>query len=402
MSSKSFLDKPFFGSPFFFFLTLEFFKERKKHIGVVVISLVILFLLSSVLFISSSIRYSIEQTLDKEPDFVVQKIQGGERVNAPAEWIDPLLEIYGINKVTARVYGRYFFKAKRDSFLIVGVDFMDEQSHKTLESIMDETDLKSFLSSDNMLVGEGVSIYLKEHFYPNHYSFLTPKGDFKKINIFKVLPKESNLIANDMIILPMDLAKEVLGMGEDEVTDIALNVPNDDEWDNVADKISAFYYDLRVVTKHDIKKAYENLYNYKGGVFLILFLIAIVTFVLILYQRYAMVYSSERRHIGLLRALGWSIRDVLKLKFFETIIIVIISFIVGVVLAYFYVFVLGAPLLKEIFLGGANMKNSLVLVPVLDFGVLSSIFLIYAVPFIAAVLIPVWKISVTDPKEAML
>ena len=27
---------------------------------------------------------------------------------------------------------------------------------------------------------------------------------------------------------------------------------------------------------------------------------------------------------------------------------------------------------------------------------------IYAVPFIASVLIPVWRVSVTDPKEAML
>jgi len=63
---------------------------------------------------------------------------------------------------------------------------------------------------------------------------------------------------------------------------------------------------------------------------------------------------------------------------------------------------LGAPLLREIFLGGANLHNSIMLAPILDFGILSSIFLIYAVPFVSAVLIPVWKIAVTNPKEAML
>ena len=389
-------------SPFFHFLTLEFFKERKKHIGVIAISLVILFLLSSVLFISSSIRYSLEQTLEQEPDFVVQRTQGGERVNVPTEWTDGLLEIHGISSVTPRVYGRYFFKSKEDSFLVVGVDFMDEQSHKALRTIMDETDLKQFLKGENMLVGEGVSRYLKAHFYPKGYTFLTPKGAFKKVHLFKVLPKESNLIANDMIIVPIELAQEILGMSEEEVSDIAFNVPNDDEWENVEDKISSFHYDLRVVTKNDIKKAYENLYNYKGGIFLILFLITMVTFVLILYQRYSMVYSSERRHIGLLRALGWSINDVLKLKFFETMMVVVMAYVLGVALAYFYVFVLGAPLLREIFLGGVNLHNSITLVPILDFGILSSIFLIYAVPFVSAVLIPVWKIAVTDPKEAML
>ena len=389
-------------SPFFHFLTLEFFKERKKHIGVIAISLVILFLLSSVLFISSSIRYSLEQTLSSEPDFVVQRIQGGERVNAPIEWMDKMLEIHGVSKVTQRVYGRYFFKSKEKSFLIVGVDFMDEQSHKALQTMMDKTDLREFLNGNNMLAGEGVSRYLKAHFYPNGYTFLTPKGAFKKVHLFKILPQQSNLISNDMIIVPIELAREILGMGEDEVSDIAFNVPNDDEWENVADKISAFYYDLRVVTKEDVKKAYENLYNYKGGIFLILFLITIVTFVLILYQRYSMVYSSERRHIGLLRALGWSIHDVLKLKLFETMMVVVVAFVLGVALAYLYVFVLGAPLLREIFLGGVNLHNSVALVPVLDFGILSSIFLIYAVPFVSAVLIPVWKIAVTDPKEAML
>lgn len=389
-------------SPFFHFLTLEFFKARKKHAGVIAISLVVLFLLASVLFISASIRHTITETLQVQPDFVVQKIQGGERVNAPVAWMDRLLELYGVEKVTARVYGRYFFKEKEESALIVGVDFMDEQSHAGLQKLMQQIDLKSFLQGDKMLVGEGLARYLHTHFYATHYSFLTPKGAYKKVEIFQTIPASANLLANDMIILPQELAKEILGMDEEKVTDIALNVPNEDEWDNVADKISAFYYDLRLITKQDIRKAYENLYNYKGGFFLILFLIALTTFVLILYQRFAMVYSSERRQIGLLRALGWSISDVLRLKFYETLLVVVISFVLGVVLAYGYVFVLGAPLLREIFLGGANLDNRITLVPVVDFGVLSTIFLIYAVPFIAAVLIPVWRIAVTDPKEAML
>jgi ABC-type lipoprotein release transport system permease subunit len=33
---------------------------------------------------------------------------------------------------------------------------------------------------------------------------------------------------------------------------------------------------------------------------------------------------------------------------------------------------------------------------------LGSIFLFYAIPFLAAVIIPAWKVAVTSPKEAML
>jgi ABC-type antimicrobial peptide transport system permease subunit len=86
----------------------------------------------------------------------------------------------------------------------------------------------------------------------------------------------------------------------------------------------------------------------------------------------------------------------------ETLVVVLISYIIGVFIAYVFVFVLGAPLLKEVFLGGQNLHNTLNFVPVLDFSVLTSIFFLYALPFIASVLVPVWKVSVTDPKEAML
>jgi ABC-type lipoprotein release transport system permease subunit len=169
-----------------------------------------------------------------------------------------------------------------------------------------------------------------------------------------------------MIIMPIDLAREIFGLGEDEVTDISFNVPNDAEWDNIITKLHLLFYDVRVIEKREIKKAYENFYNYKGGVFLILYLVSIVTFILILYQRYSMTYSTERKEIGILRAIGWSIKDILKLKFYENLIIVVISFILGVTLAYIYVFILQAPLLSQIFLGGANLHNSVEVATMLE------------------------------------
>jgi ABC-type lipoprotein release transport system permease subunit len=388
--------------PFVSFLSLEFFRQWRKHFGVMLISLVVIFLLASVLFIASSIQYTLGQALAAEPDFVVTRTLGGRSVPVPMEWVDELAELHGVDAVAPRVYGRYFFEPKGVSFLIVGVDPFDEQSHRALGELIGSLDLKAFLDGDKMLVGQGVKRYLDAHFYPTSYNFLTPKGAFKKVEIHGTLPARSDLISNDMILMPIELARTVLGMDEETASDIAFDVPNDDEWDNIESKISGLHYDLQVTTQHDMRKAYTALYNYKGGLFLSLFLIALATFVLILYQRYSQVYSSERRHIGLLRALGWSIRDVLRLKLFETLIVVFVAYVLGVVLAYGYVFGLDAPLLRSIFLGGANLEHVTRFEPVLDFRVLGSIFLLYAVPFIAAVLIPVWKIAVTDPKEAML
>jgi len=389
-------------SAFLYFLTLLLFKQKGKHIGAVLISVIIIFLLSSVLFISSSLQHTLLNTVESQSDFTVSRVQAGNAVNTPLEWVDKVLEINGISKVAPRVYGRYFFAPREESFLVLGVDFFDEQSSKELRSLVKGLDLKSFLSTDSMLVGEGVKTFLTEHYYKEYFSFKTPDGKFKKVKVHQTLPSQSNLIANDMIIMPIELAREIFGLGEDEVTDITFNVPNDAEWDNIIGKLHLLFYDVRVVEKREVRKAYENLYNYKGGLFLILYLVTMVTFMLILYQRYSMVYSTERKEIGILRAVGWSIKDILKLKFYETAVVVLVSFVLGVVLAYLYVFIWDAPLLSQIFLGGANLPNHVEFVPVLEFGLLGSIFLFYAIPFLAAVLIPAWKIAVTPPKEAML
>jgi ABC-type lipoprotein release transport system permease subunit len=370
--------------------------------AVVLLSVIIIFLLTSVLFISSSLHNSLFNTLEVQSDFVVTKIKAGEVSSTPIDWSDELLNIYGISKVTPRVYGRYFFKSKKKSFFIVGIDFLEEQSHKILEKLMAKTDIKSFLKENKMLVGEGVKNYLALNYYENFYQFLTPNGVFKKVKMVGTLPSQANLITNDMIIMPIELAQSILGYSENEVSDVAFNVVNPDEWENIANKVSALHYDLRIVSKDEVKKLYQNLFNYKGGLFLSLFLVVLITFSLILYQRYNMVYTTERRHIGLLRAMGWSINHVLKLKFLETLTLLSLSFILGVVFAYIYVFLFNAPWLGAIFLGAENLKNSVELVPVVKMGVLSSIFFIYAIPFIASVLIPVWRVSITDAKEAML
>jgi ABC-type lipoprotein release transport system permease subunit len=387
---------------FLHFLTLLLFKQKGKHIGAVFISVIIIFLLSSVLFISSSLQHTLLNTLEDQSDFTVNRVQAGKNINTPVEWADKILEINGISKVATRVYGRYFFAPREDSFLVVGIDFFDEQNSKELQQLLKNVNLKNFLSTDSMLVGKGVEAFLNKHYYKEYFSFKTPKGNFKKVKIAETLPSQTNLISNDMIIMSIDLAREIFGLEEDEVTDITFNVPNNAEWDNIIAKLHLLFYDVRVVEKREIKKAYENLYNYKGGLFLILYLVAMVTFMLILYQRYSMVYSTERKEIGILRAIGWSIKDILKLKFYETVVVVLVSFVLGVVLAYIYVFILNAPILSQIFLGDANLPNHVEFTPHLEFGLLGSIFLFYAIPFLAAVIIPAWKVAVTSPKEAML
>ena len=387
-------------SSFFYFLTLSLLKEKKRFSAIIVISTLLIFLLSSVLFISSSIKETLNSQLKAQPDLIFQSIKGGKVAPINESLIDKVLNIYGVEKVTKRVYGRYYFDQEH-SALVVGVDFLDEQSNKNLAKIIGETNLKQFLARDNMLAGQGVCSYFKSHFYNSSYNFLTPNGELKSVNIFKCLSSSSGLVSNDMLIMPIDLAKDILGLGQDKITDIALNVPNDSELNTVRAKLEELLFSSRVISKDDVAKVYEELFNYKSGLFLVLFLITIATFALLLYLRYTLAVSAEKKEIAILRAVGWSIKDVLKLKFLENISIVLFALILGTSLAYIYVFILDAPILKSIFLGGENLKIFIHFKPVVDFSVLATIYILFGVLFLGSVLIPVWKIAVTEPKEAL-
>jgi ABC-type lipoprotein release transport system permease subunit len=252
-----------------------------------------------------------------------------------------------------------------------------------------------------MLIGEGVKAYLNKNYYTDYFNFALASGESKKVMIYDTLPKESALISNDTIITDIALAKEILNIDDAYISDIALMVPNDAERENIKLKLLASSYDTKVISKSELQSAYANFYNYKGGIFLLLFTVVFLTFMLILYQRYSMINSSDKKEIAILRATGWSIKDVLKLKILETLVVGLFAFIVGVLLAFVYVFYLDAPLLRGIFLGFSNLENHTAFTPVFDMGLLSSLFLFFIVPFVASVLIPVWKIAITDPNEAM-
>jgi ABC-type lipoprotein release transport system permease subunit len=389
-------------TPFLHLLTLLLFKERKKHLGVVILSVLVVFLLSSMLLYSFALQSELKRSIEAQPDFTLSKMSMGKKGLTPLAWGERIASIAGVSDVTPRLYGRYFFQPKQSAFLVMGIDFFEKQNNQALASLLQGISLRDFLAEPSMLVGEGVFTFLQAHYFKEHFTFKTPTGHFKEVRIAQVLPRESNFMGSDVIIMPLGLAQEIFGVEEGMVSDFTFNVPNDAEWRMVKEKLHLRFDNIQIVTKKEILKGYEHLFNERGGLFLMLYLVTFITFMMILYQRYAMVYYSERREIGILRAVGWSIADVLRLKFYENMLIVVVSFLLGVLLAYGYVFLCDAPLLEALFLGSGNLPNHFSLHPQLPFGVLVSLWLIFAIPFLTAVLIPAWRIGVTSPKEAML
>ncbi|GEM_PF-6793748 len=376
--------------------------HSRRYLGIIVLSVVLVFFTGSVLFTAASLQSTLEKLLDAEPDFVVQKVVGDRPVPLPEFVGEALIEIPGIVKVTPRVYGRYFIERLQRSVLVLGIDFLDEQSHAALERIVERTDLNRFYADKNaMIVGRGVYEWMRRHETPDTLDFVSPDGKSVRLKRYATLPAASDLLSGDTVLTTIGNARRIFGLKRREAVDYAFNVPNTLEWETVAVKVASIDYGLRIIDKKESRKMYGELYDFKGGFFLLMLMGVLLAFMMVLYQRYAMIHASEHRHIGILRATGWSINDVLLLKFIETMLIVFISFGIGISLAYFYVFTTHSPLTLAVFLGSWNLHTHPVLPATVDPFTLVSLFLLFAVPFLAAVLLPVWRIAIANPVEAI-
>ena len=369
-------------------------KQKTKYISIFILSTLTIFLLSTVIFIKSSLQNEILKTLESHNDFIIQREFGGRIFDIENQLEDRLKNIYGVKNITKRVYGRYKFLSEDVYFTIIGVDFSN--LNKELKNLGLQN-----ISNDEMIVGFEVDNLLKKYKYTNYYDFFLPNKEIKKVKIAKVLEKESNIISSDIIILDINLARDILGINRDFSTNIAFDVPNELERANIKQKLQRLDLDLNIIQKEDILKKYETIFNYKGGVFLILYLVVLFAFIMILYQRYSQVSINERKQIAIFKAIGYSVRDIIKIKMSENFVVAFVSYLFGVLLAYFFVFILNAPILKNIFIDFSNIKNDFIIYPYIEFSTFVTLFLFFMVLFLSSVLIPVWKISAINPYESL-
>lgn len=383
------------------FIVLLLFKYRTKHLWVIIISSLLVAIVGSFFFVSSSIKQEMLLNLDLQADFVVQKYRAGKVEDMPLSWIEGFKEIQGIQFVRPRIYGMHFYDPQETYFLIVGVDFSDENARSDFQTSFADIDIQEFLEKDKMIIGSGVKKLFDFYEYKDYYTFRPPDRSMQKVYFHSEFAKSSQLFTNDMIIMEINVAKKILGTQVNYCSDIAIDIEKGADIQEIQNALAISHFDMRIISKESMQQHYENIFNYKGGVFLALYTFSFITFLLILYQRYSNITHSDAKEIALLRVMGWKISDVMYLKLMENFLIAIVSYMLGIILAYFYVFVFKAPLLQEIFLGFHNLSHSSSFTPSVDISSLILSFFLFVMPFMLVILVPVWKISISEPFEVM-
>ena len=180
MPSKNFID---------YAVTL-LYKDRADHAFSFFIFAFIVFILSAVLFVSSSIQSDLTNLTRSKPEVVVEALRAGKRDLIHDGYIYDVSKIPGVASVEGAVEGEYYFAQKRVWFHIVGDENLDE---------------------NEMIVGEGVKKEMAELYYEDVFNFLTEEKMIPmKIN--KTAPHETGIVSNDVIYMNPATAREVLSL----------------------------------------------------------------------------------------------------------------------------------------------------------------------------------------------
>jgi len=373
-------------------------RQKSKNFFIVIVFTFLTFLLTSVFYITNSIKYELDTTVDTLPQLIVQNMKAGRHYDIDIDTVDEILTIEGVEDAIPRVWGYYYFKKADVYFTLIGVEEFENQYTKTLSNVVKEID---FENSSYMLMGKGVKKVMHENYYKDYFNFIKPNGTLKKIFLGKSFDTQTELESNDIIVMTNSDIREIFDIEENLATDIVVKVSNPNEIDTIARKIQLLYPTARVVTNKDIKISYQNIFNYKSGIFLTLFIISLFTFFIIIYDKANGLSSEEKKEIGILKALGWQIDDILKEKFYEASIISLFSYTVGVTMALFFVYILQAPLLRDIFIGYSALKPSFVLPFIIDIQTLFLIFFLTIPIYISATIIPSWRVATLEADEVI-
>ena len=374
-------------------------RSKTKNIFIFIIFSIMIFILFCIFLLTSGIKKELNITVESLPEITIQKVIGQKSSNIDIDIVDEILSINGVQNASDRIWGYYYFSNAKVNFTIVGIDQFDKQYKSTIENITNNFDFSDM--KNGMIIGSGVKKILDENYFKEFLNFIKPDGSIKKIYIKGVFKDSTILESNDMIFMPKETVYELFDMDTNKASDIIVKVSNPLEIENIANKIRSIYPFTKVITKDDLKISYENIFDYKSGLFLALFIVCLFTFFMIIYDKSSGLSIEEKREIGILKAVGWSTNDILKEKFYESFFISIFSFLVGLISSYFYIYILQAPFLKELFIGYSSLKVPFDIPFIFDIEILILVFFISVPIYIAATIFPSWIAATIDADEVI-
>ncbi len=356
-------------------------RRRSRILPLVLLYTALVFVFASVVFCTAALKREARLLLRGAPEIIVQRLVAGRQELIAADHLESLRRIPGVSHVRGRIWGYHFEETTGANLTLVAAN-------------------DSRLAPKTAALGRGVARLLGAD--PGQtISLRDPHGEVHSIHVVEVFSSASELAAADLIEMPAADSRLLLGVPEGFYTDITLRVGNENERRVVAAKIRSLIPESRAILREDIARTYEELFDWRAGLLFWVFSSLGTAFLFVAWSQAAMIGGEERREIGLLKAVGWQLPEVLALKTWESLIIALACFLCGTTLAYVHVFSAGAFLFAPLLKGWAVLYPRFTLVAAIDFPQILLLFAIAVVPYLAATGIPCWRAAAAEPDQLL-
>jgi ABC-type lipoprotein release transport system permease subunit len=312
---------------------------------------------------------------------VIQRLAAGRHDLIPIDYAGEISGVRGVSAVAPRLWGYYFDAATGANYTLLVPPGDD-------------------IPAGTISIGEGVA-RSRDMVSGDLLSFRSYRGDSLLFVVDDLLPAESELVSSDLVLMASADFRELFDMPPALAVDLAVTVGNPRELVTIAEKIVTSHPDTRPILKSEILRTYDAIFDWRGGMMIVLLMAAVFAFIIFAWDKAAGLSAEERREIGILKSVGWETGDVLLLKFWEGCAVSLSAFFLGVLLAYVHVFFFSASLFEHALKGWAIIYPDFRLTPQIDPLHLASLFFLTVVPYTVATIIPSWRAAVIDPDAAM-
>lgn len=355
-------------------------------------------LVAAVLFLTEALRAEAERAHDANPDIVVQRLVAGRPTTIAMSSVDKIRGIPSVRAVTPRIWGYVFLPSLQGNVTIVGTPKGAPALSMANGSLSEGRDLTP--GAHEMIAGVELARFLGMR--PGDELGL-PSADprAKPMKLVGTFDSRLDLWTADVVLCDEDDARALLGVPDGEAIDVAVTLGNPQEARIVAATIVDVMPGARVIERDLLARVYHLAYGRRAGLVLGATIPALLALLILAWDRASGASPDERREIAILKAVGWSTGDVLWAKLFESLLVGAAATALGLLLAYAWVFWLGAPGLRPALVGWSVLYPKSNLTPAVDVAQLVGITLSILGPFALLSIVPAWRAASADPVESM-
>jgi hypothetical protein len=344
------------------------------------------FLIAVALLFSQAMETTWNQLMALAPDLIVRRIDAGGWAPMPAETaVAAAASVPGALAPTPRLWG-------------VAAGPLGPVTVVASPGVVPETTLQGLTPpvSGQAVVGRGVVET------PQNGHLVLAGKERLQLTIIGTFPAETGLATHDLVWMAPADARRLLGLSPGQASDLAVSLFHKEEEAAIqADLADAFPWPVRITGRSDGVLRHHQRAVHMGGIAVVACVPAILALVWIVAGT-AATGSSQQAHWGLLKSLGWTTGDLVRLQVFQAALLGTPALAAGLAAAHAVVFYPPAAGIAAWWLTGSQRLPALVLNRSGALITLLEIAALVIIPYLAAVFLATVKKVANEPWHLLM